>query len=89
MTIKFLKYWLVTRSFAPDYFKSGEQCCKVYNKGKITVSVRLLNEDEEKATIEFAVTDTGIGIPENKIEKILKIFSRHPAALQGYMEEQD
>ncbi len=33
---------------------------KFTTKGKITVSVRLLNEDEEKVTIEFAVKDTGI-----------------------------
>jgi signal transduction histidine kinase len=35
---------------------------KFTSKGKITIAVRLLNEDEEKVTIEFAITDTGIGI---------------------------
>jgi len=49
---------------------------KFTTKGKITVSVHLLNEDEEKATIEFAVTDTGIGIPENKIENIFENFQQ-------------
>src|SRR5437762_9534778 len=34
---------------------------KFTNDGKITVSVRLLSEDEKKATIEFAVSDTGVG----------------------------
>ncbi|MEX1239260.1 MAG: histidine kinase dimerization/phospho-acceptor domain-containing protein, partial [Cyclobacteriaceae bacterium] len=38
--------------------------------GKITVSARLLNEDEEKVEIEFMVKDTGIGIAEDKIENI-------------------
>src|SRR5271170_7905650 len=35
---------------------------KFTTKGKITVSVHLLNEDDERANIEFVVTDTGIGI---------------------------
>ncbi len=47
---------------------------KFTTEGKITVSVRLLNEDEEKATIEFAVTDTGIGIAESKLEDIFETF---------------
>jgi PAS domain S-box-containing protein len=45
-------------------------------KGKITVSVRLLNEDEDKVNIEFAVTDTGIGIPENRIQHIFENFQQ-------------
>ncbi len=47
---------------------------KFTTKGKITVSVRLLSEDDEKATIEFAITDTGIGISEKNIEKIFETF---------------
>jgi len=49
---------------------------KFTTKGKITVSIRLLDEDEEKATIEFAVSDTGIGIPKDKIEKIFENFQQ-------------
>jgi PAS domain S-box-containing protein len=49
---------------------------KFTNDGKITVSVRLLSEDEKKATIEFAVSDTGVGIPENKIGKIFENFQQ-------------
>jgi len=49
---------------------------KFTNKGKITVSVRLKEEDEEKVTIEFAVTDTGIGIAEDKIAHIFENFQQ-------------
>jgi len=49
---------------------------KFTSTGKITVSVRLLSEDLEKVTIEFAVTDTGIGITENKLEKIFENFQQ-------------
>jgi len=49
---------------------------KFTTKGKITVSVRLLNEDQEKATIEFLVADTGIGISEEKIGGIFENFQQ-------------
>ena len=49
---------------------------KFTSKGKITVSIQMLSEDEEKATIEFSVKDTGIGILENKIGKIFENFQQ-------------
>ncbi|MES2575858.1 MAG: PAS domain S-box protein [Bacteroidota bacterium] len=45
-------------------------------KGKITVSVLLLNEDEESVTVEFAISDTGIGIHESKIDTIFDDFQQ-------------
>ncbi len=49
---------------------------KFTSKGTITVSVCLLSEDENTATVEFAVTDTGIGIPENRIDTIFENFQQ-------------
>lgn len=49
---------------------------KFTTKGKITVSVDLLHEDADKVVIEFAVTDTGIGIPKEKIGKIFENFQQ-------------
>src|SRR5665648_122816 len=49
---------------------------KFTNKGEITVSVRLLSEDDEKVTIKFSVSDTGVGIPEDKLETIFENFQQ-------------
>ncbi|HSO86083.1 MAG TPA: ATP-binding protein, partial [Draconibacterium sp.] len=49
---------------------------KFTTKGKITLCVKLLDDDEKEASIEFAVKDTGIGIPESKIEKIFENFQQ-------------
>jgi PAS domain S-box-containing protein len=49
---------------------------KFTNKGSITVSINLISQDEEKATIEFQVVDTGIGIKTTKIEKIFENFQQ-------------
>ncbi len=45
-------------------------------KGKITLSVNLLKEDEEKVTLEIKVADTGIGIPQNKMAAIFENFEQ-------------
>jgi len=49
---------------------------KFTTKGSITVSVQLISEDDEQATVEFAVEDTGIGINETKIVKIFENFQQ-------------
>ncbi len=49
---------------------------KFTTEGKITMSVRKLQEDVEKATIEFALSDTGIGIPEDRLVNIFNDFEQ-------------
>ena len=49
---------------------------KFTHKGKITLSVKILNQHKENVTVEFAVTDTGIGIAENKIHSIFNHFEQ-------------
>lgn len=49
---------------------------KFTSKGSITVSVRLLEENEDLVLVEFGVADTGIGITEAKIEKIFENFQQ-------------
>jgi PAS domain S-box-containing protein len=49
---------------------------KFTNEGKITVCVKLLKEDEKGVTIQFSVSDTGIGIVSNKLHKIFENFQQ-------------
>ena len=49
---------------------------KFTHKGKITVSVSLLDDDDDTATIEFAVIDTGIGIEADELENIFENFQQ-------------
>ena len=49
---------------------------KFTSEGKITVSIKLNGEDENNVRIEFIVSDTGIGIPTDKIVKIFENFQQ-------------
>jgi PAS domain S-box-containing protein len=49
---------------------------KFTNKGCITVNVKLIEEDKEKVNVQFAVSDTGIGIEKAKLEKIFENFQQ-------------
>ncbi len=49
---------------------------KFTSEGIITVSVNILRDNEEYVTIEFAISDTGIGIPEENLENIFEVFKQ-------------
>lgn len=49
---------------------------KFTSKGKITVIVKLIEEDDVNVILEFAISDTGIGISESKIETVFENFQQ-------------
>ncbi len=49
---------------------------KFTSKGSITVTVNLIETEDNKSKVQFTVTDTGIGIPEHKQSKIFESFTQ-------------
>ncbi len=49
---------------------------KFTEKGRIVVKARLIKHVEQQAVVEFSVSDTGIGIPEDKIAGLYESFQQ-------------
>ncbi|MBL0330842.1 MAG: response regulator [Bacteroidetes bacterium] len=49
---------------------------KFTEKGEVKINVKLLKDDGKKVRLLFSVHDTGIGIPNNKLDKIFESFTQ-------------
>jgi two-component system CheB/CheR fusion protein len=49
---------------------------KFTNQGEVGMTVEIINEDEAKITLEFAIKDSGIGISEDRLEHIFHNFEQ-------------
>ncbi|MBA4367296.1 MAG: hypothetical protein C0403_06615 [Desulfobacterium sp.] len=49
---------------------------KFTDTGEVAIRAMLEDEDETHATIRFSVTDTGIGIPEDQLDRLFRSFSQ-------------
>ena len=49
---------------------------KFTHEGEVQVTVRAIKREHNQYEILFAVSDTGIGIPEHRLEKLFKSFSQ-------------
>jgi PAS domain S-box-containing protein len=54
----------------------GGNAVKFTEKGEVVIRVELQKETEDKATLLFSVTDTGVGIPKDKHNKIFDSFTQ-------------
>ena len=53
---------------------------KFTDEGEVVVRVRLESEDAETAVVALSVTDTGIGIPPERLDRLFKSFSQVDAS---------
>jgi two-component system, sensor histidine kinase and response regulator len=49
---------------------------KFTHQGEVAIDVSLVEETDSAATLNFAVSDTGIGIPADRLNKLFKSFSQ-------------
>jgi PAS domain S-box-containing protein len=58
------------------FFNLLSNAIKFTHKGKIKLTIKLLHEDKENVTIEFVVSDSGIGIADDKLNSIFNLFEQ-------------
>ncbi|KAG8528248.1 uncharacterized protein KY384_007165 [Bacidia gigantensis] len=55
---------------------------KFTSKGSVTVSARTLREDENNVEVTCGITDTGIGISQEQVNRLFKPFSQADSSTQ-------
>ena len=58
----------------------ADNAIKFTERGEVAVSVSMESETPTRATIRFAIRDTGIGIPANRIDRLFQPFSQIDAS---------
>lgn len=53
---------------------------KFTNFGEVIISTKTIARQDDQITIRFSVTDTGIGIPEDKLNRLFESFSQVDAS---------
>jgi CheY-like chemotaxis protein len=73
----------LTREFLADKMRISEvlsniiaNALKFTQTGSVTIKSALLKSNSRLATVSFSVTDTGVGIPENKQDLIFESFTQ-------------
>jgi signal transduction histidine kinase/DNA-binding response OmpR family regulator len=58
----------------------GGNAFKFTNEGSVTIRVTLDGETDGRPTLRFEVADTGIGIPDDRLDRLFKPFSQVDAS---------
>ena len=53
---------------------------KFTKNGEIVVRARLVDDDNGRVTVRFSISDTGIGIPKDRMDRLFKSFSQVDAS---------
>jgi two-component system, sensor histidine kinase and response regulator len=61
-------------------FNLSNNAIKFTQQGEVVIKTKLVKETSTHATIHFSVSDTGIGIPKDRMERLFQSFSQVDAS---------